>query len=175
MAPSTTGEVTAAPPIVVMGVSAAGKTSVALELARLLDRVPVDADDLHPAANVAKMSAGVPLDDEDRRPWLAVVGARLAEADRPVVACSALKRTYRDQLRDAAPGTVFVHLDGAPELLQQRSASRIGHFMPASLLASQLDTLEPLETDEAGIRIDVTLSVAEIAHRALEWADARDG
>lgn len=162
------------PPIVVMGVSAAGKTSVAIEMGRLLDRVCVDADDLHPPDNVAKMRAGIPLDDDGRRPWLAAVGARLAESDRPVVACSALKRSYRDRLRYAAPSSLFVHLDGTRELLQQRAEGRIGHFMPAALLASQLDTLEPLADDELGIRIDVSLPVAEIARRALEWADARD-
>ncbi|MET0725240.1 MAG: gluconokinase [Leifsonia sp.] len=159
--------------VVVMGVSAAGKSSVGIALAGLLGARFVDADDLHPAANVARMAAGVPLSDGDRGPWLDAVGAELAAAaDHDpaggglVVACSALKRAYRDRIRHSAPGTFFVHLDGDPELLAARAAARTGHFMPPSLLASQLEILEPLAADEAGIRLDVADSVPELARQA---------
>ncbi|MBW9120457.1 gluconokinase [Microbacterium trichothecenolyticum] len=159
--------------VVVMGVSASGKSSVGAELARLMGARFVDADDLHPAANVAKMSAGVPLQDEDRWPWLDAVAATLVDADRPVVACSALKRSYRDRLRAAAPGVVFVHLTGSAELLAARARGREGHFMPPALLRSQLDTLEPLGEDEVGVAIDVTATVADLALAARGWIDAR--
>lgn len=162
----------AGPRIVVMGVSATGKSSVARALARLLDARYIDADDLHPAANVAKMAAGTPLDDDDRWPWLDLVGEALMEADRAVVACSALRRSYRDRLRAAAPGILFVHLTGSAELLASRAESRVGHFMPPALLRSQLDALEPLEGDERGIAIDIAAPVETIAHTAFEWLGA---
>lgn len=139
-----------------MGVSGSGKSTVGAALARRL-RVPfVDADTLHPAANIAKMAAGEPLDDDDRHPWLETVGEWLA-AHRAgaVVSCSALKRTYRDQLRAHCPGVQFLHLSGSPELIGARLAARTDHFMPPALLRSQLDTLEPLGPDEAGMTVDV--------------------
>jgi gluconokinase len=144
-------------PIVVMGVSGSGKSTVGAALAQRL-RVPfADADDFHPPANIEKMKAGHPLDDEDRKPWLATLGDWLGEhcGDGGVMSCSALKRRYRDQLRAHCPGIQFLHLSGTPEIIGARQASRPGHFMPASLLASQFDTLEPLEEDEAGVVIDV--------------------
>lgn len=162
----------AQPRIVVMGVSASGKSSVAIELAHLIGADFIDADDLHPAANVAKMASGIPLDDEDRAPWLAAVGQALSRAEGAVVACSALKRSYRDRLRAVAPGVVFVHLTGSVDLLTKRAQRREGHFMPPALLRSQLDTLEPLEDDEAGVEIDVAAPVTAIAQTALEWVDA---
>ena len=142
--------------IVVMGVSGAGKTQVGSALATLLGIPFTDADGLHPAANVAKMSAGVPLTDADRWPWLAIVGAALAGAGHEglVVACSALKRVYRDAIRAAAPATLFVHLTVDHDTLADRVASRPGHFMPVSLLDSQLEALEPLEADEAGVTVE---------------------
>lgn len=150
-------------PIVVMGVSGSGKSTVGAALAQRL-RVPfADADDLHPEANIAKMSRGEALDDHDRYPWLERVGAWLAEhPDGGVMSCSALKRKYRDQLRHHAPGTEFVLLAGNREVIERRQASRPGHFMPASLLTSQLATLEPLEPDEGGLVLDVNQSVDEI-------------
>ncbi|MFE1646417.1 gluconokinase [Microbacterium sp. P01] len=163
---------TKAVPIVVMGVSAAGKTSVAKAIAAAGAFPFVDADALHPAANVAKMARGEALEDVDRWPWLddvAHVLADGAEAGGIVVACSALRRRYRDRLRAGAPGTVFVHLTGAPELLAQRAAARTGHFMPPALLRSQLDTLENLGADEAGVAVDVTPSVADVAATAVTW------
>ncbi len=137
-------------PVVVMGVSGSGKSTVGAALAQRL-RVPfIDADTLHPAANIAKMAAGEPLDDDDRYPWLERVGEWLAaQRDGAVVSCSALKRKYRDQLRAHCPGVEFVHLSGSAELIGGRLATRTDHFMPAALLRSQLDTLEPLGPDEA--------------------------
>ncbi|MCG5433367.1 gluconokinase [Mycobacterium sp. MYCO198283] len=150
-------------PIVVMGVSGSGKSTVGAALAQRL-RVPfADADDFHPPANIAKMTAGEALDDVDREPWLAVIGEWLQEhRDGGVMSCSALKRHYRDTLRCHCADVVFVHLGGSPEVIARRQASRPGHFMPASLLASQFATLEPLEPDERGITIDVDQSIDAI-------------
>ena len=156
-----------APPIVVMGVSASGKSSVGEALAARLGIPYVDADDLHPQSNVDKMAAGVPLTDDDRWPWLDAVAARLAEGP-VVVACSALKRAYRDRLRASAPDTVFVHLTGDRRVLEERIADREGHFMPASLLQSQLDTLEDLGSDEAGFALDFAEPVDELVAQAVE-------
>ena len=150
-------------PIVVMGVSGSGKSTVGAALAGRL-RVPFeDADDLHPQANIDKMTRGEPLDDSDRWPWLERIGEWLAEhAGGGVIACSALKRKYRDQLRHHCPEVSFLHLAGGPELIEQRQASRPGHFMPRSLLTSQFETLEPLAPDERGDVVDVAGSVDEI-------------
>lgn len=164
-------DVTAGPParIVVMGVSAAGKSTVAAWIAGSARLRFVDADDLHSAANKAKMAAGVPLDDDDRAPWLDVVGATLARARGRgiVIACSALKRVYRDRIRAVAPDAFFVFLDGDHDVLRQRASGRAGHFMPPSLLDSQLATLEPLDSDERGARVDVDHSVEEVCAQAL--------
>ncbi|OMB98344.1 gluconate kinase [Mycobacterium sp. NS-7484] len=150
-------------PVVVMGVSGSGKSTVGAALAQRM-RVPfADADDFHPAANIAKMSAGHALDDADRHPWLEAIGGWLAEhADGGVMSCSALKRKYRDQLRQHCPDVVFLHLSGSPEVIRRRQASRPGHFMPASLLDSQFATLEPLGPDEAGTALDVDQSIDAI-------------
>lgn len=150
-------------PVVLMGVSGSGKSTVGAALAQRL-RVPfADADDFHPAANIAKMSAGHPLDDDDRRPWLEAIGEWLAEHDGGgVMSCSALKRSYRDQLRRHCPDVGFLHLSGTPEVIGRRQASRPGHFMPASLLQSQFDILEPLGPDERGVAIDVDQNIDSI-------------
>lgn len=150
--------------VVVMGVSGSGKSTVGRLVADALGARFVDGDDLHPASNVAKMSAGIPLDDDDRAPWLRAVGRALAEGGPTgtVVACSALKRSYRDLIRTEAPGTVFAELDGTRELLATR-LDRPGHFMPASLLDSQLAILEPLHADEAGLRLDIAAPPTELA------------
>ena len=155
-------------PLVVMGVSGSGKSTVGAALAQRL-RVPFeDADDFHPPENIAKMSAGEPLDDHDRRPWLEAIGQWLAEhPDGGVMSCSALKRKYRDQLRGHAPDVRFVLLAGSAEVIARRQASRPGHFMPASLLASQFATLEPLEPDEGGVVLDVDQSVDAIVEGYL--------
>lgn len=138
-----------------MGVSGSGKSTVGPALARRLGVPFVDADTLHPRTNIVKMTAGEPLSDDDRRPWLDRVGEWLAgHRDGGVVSCSALKRDYRDRLRGHCPGTEFLYLSGAPELLGARLAARSGHFMPAALLRSQFDALEPLGIDEAGVTAD---------------------
>ena len=128
------------PRIVVMGVSGCGKTTIGDLVARGLGAPFLDGDSLHPVENVAKMAAGTPLTDEDRWPWLATVGSELANAGDGglVLACSALKRCYRDAIRALAPGTVFLHLHGSKEVLGSRLEGRSGHFMPAALLDSQL-------------------------------------
>jgi gluconokinase len=156
-------------PIVVMGVSGSGKSTVGAALAQRL-RVPfADADDFHPEANVAKMSAGHALTDEDRHPWLDAIGDWLAEhcGEGGVMSCSALKRQYRDQLRKHCPQVRFLHLSGSPEVIGRRQASRPGHFMPASLLASQFDTLEPLEADEHGVVVDVDQDIDAVVENYL--------
>lgn len=143
--------------IVVMGVSGSGKTSVAVELARRLGWEYIEGDDLHPKANVAKMAAGTPLDDEDRWPWLRriaeVMGEHEAAGTSIILTCSALKRSYRDLLRDGHPSVWFAHVHASEEVLAERLAKRTGHYMPPSLLTSQLATLEPL-ADEPGRVID---------------------
>ncbi|NYI46006.1 gluconokinase [Nocardioides aromaticivorans] len=159
-----------APLIVVMGVSGSGKSTVGAALAQRLGVPFEDADDLHPAANIAKMSAGIPLDDDDRHPWLETIGEWLAahDGDGGVISCSALKRSYRDQLRAHAARAVFVHLHGTREVIARRQASRPGHFMPASLLDSQFDTLEQLADDEAGVVIDVDQTVDAIVQQYVD-------
>jgi gluconokinase len=150
-------------PIVVMGVSGSGKSTVGAAVAQRL-RVPfADADDFHPAANIAKMSAGEALNDDDRRPWLETIGDWLSgHPDGGVMSCSALKRAYRDQLREHCQDVAFLHLAGTPEVIGRRQASRPGHFMPASLLASQFETLEPLASDERGVVINVDQDIDSI-------------
>jgi gluconokinase len=143
-------------PIVVMGISGSGKSTVGAALARRLEIPYADADDFHSAANVAKMSAGHPLTDADRDPWLHSIAGWLAEhaGTGCVVSCSALRRRYRDLLRTGVPDVLFVHLDGDPDVARRRVAGRPSHFMPADLVASQFATLEPLGADEHGIVID---------------------
>jgi gluconokinase len=158
------------PLLVVMGVSGSGKSTVGAALSQRL-RVPfADADDFHPQANIDKMSAGEPLDDSDRRPWLEAIGEWLAAHDGGgVMSCSALKRKYRDQLRHHASDVAFLLLHGSPEVIRKRQASRPGHFMPASLLTSQFATLEQLAPDEHGVTVDVDPSVDAIVEEYLRW------
>ena len=141
-----------APPmrIVVMGVAGSGKTTVGKRLAARLEAEYVEADDVHPSANVEKMSAGIPLTDDDRWPWLERLRSELAERQRVVVTCSALKRSYRDVLR-RADGVRFVFLDVDREVLEARLADRTDHFMASSMLDSQVDTLEPPGADETDV------------------------
>lgn len=157
------------PVLVVMGVSGAGKSSVGAALAQRMGATFVDSDSLHPRANVQKMAAGSPLDDHDRWPWLGLVGAELASShpNGIIVACSALKRAYRDAIRAAAPATVFVQLSAELPILQNRVAQRPGHFMPPSLLQSQLETLEPLQADEAGLTLATHGSIEALVHQII--------
>jgi carbohydrate kinase (thermoresistant glucokinase family) len=159
----------ARPQVIVMGVSGCGKTTIGDLVARELGVRFLDGDSLHPVENVAKMAAGTPLTDEDRWPWLAIVGSELAAAgaDGLVLACSALRRSYRDAIRAQAPDTVFLHLHGSKEVLGSRLEGRSGHFMPAALLDSQLATLEPLEDDERGVVVDIAAPVPAVLADAL--------
>jgi gluconokinase len=155
--------------VVVMGVAGTGKTTIGPLLAARLGVPYAEGDDFHPQANIAKMSAGHPLTDEDRWPWLDAIGswAYGRAGLGGVVSSSALKRSYRDRLRAAAPGVVFVHLTGDRALIEDRMAHRHGHFMPTELLDSQFATLQPLEADEAGVAVDVSGSPEQIAERAM--------
>jgi gluconokinase len=154
------------PPMIVMGVSGSGKSTIGQALATALGLDFVDGDDLHPRANKEKMAAGHPLDDEDRAPWLEIIaqriGAEYAEGNPIVVACSALKRRYRTQLVSFAPETVFVHLSGQRDIVAERQAHRDHEYMPNSLLDSQFATLEPLEADERAIVVDLAQTPAEM-------------
>ncbi len=152
------------PLLVVMGVSGAGKSVIGSLVAERIGVPFADADDLHPASNVRDMAAGQPLTDDDRWPWLDAVGEALAGASASglVMACSALKRSYRDAIRAKAPDARFVHLDGSPELLRTRIGARTGHFMPAKMLDSQLATLEPLAPDEPGMTVSIDQTPVEI-------------
>ncbi|MFM9275719.1 gluconokinase, GntK/IdnK-type [Pseudarthrobacter sp. NKDBFgelt] len=153
-----------------MGVSGCGKTTIGDLVARELGVPFLDGDSLHPVENVAKMAAGMPLTDEDRWPWLATVGTELANAGDGglVLACSALRRSYRDAIREQAPDTVFLHLHGSKDVLRARTEGRSGHFMPPALLDSQLATLEPLEAGETGIVVDIAAPVQQVVREALD-------
>ncbi|MFH8795142.1 gluconokinase [Streptomyces sp. NPDC017941] len=163
--------------VVVMGVAGTGKTTVGPLLAARLGVPYAEGDDFHPAANIAKMSAGTPLTDEDRMPWLDAIGewAHGRAGLGGVVSSSALKRAYRDRLRAAAPGLVFVHLTGDRALIEDRMSHREGHFMPTKLLDSQFATLQPLGADEAGVAVDVAGSPEDIADRAVTALTRLDG
>jgi gluconokinase len=165
------------PVLVIMGVSGCGKSTVAGLLAGRLGWDLAEGDDMHPAANIAKMSAGKPLDDADRWPWLARVAEWInthATEGRPgVVTCSALKRSYRDVLR--GPNVVFVFLSGSRELIARRLAARHGHFMPPTLLDSQFAALEPPDPDEQAITTEITGSPAHEAGTILDRLGLQDG
>ncbi len=164
------------PALIVMGVSGAGKSTVAAAVAQRADAVFLDADDFHPASNVAKMAAGTPLADADRWPWLEAVGDEIARrtdaGERVVVACSALKRAYRDVLRDRSGSVCFALLDGSADLIGERVGARAGHFMPATLLGSQLVALERLQPDEAGFAVDIAQPPGQVADTVVAcWRD----
>jgi gluconokinase len=157
--------------VVVMGVTGSGKTTVATELARRLGWDFTEGDDHHPAANVEKMRAGIPLDDGDRRPWLLElagwIGAHEAEGRSCVLTCSALKRSYRALLCEGHPSVWFAHVSGPQELITERVSARTGHYMPPSLVPSQYATLEPLRPDEPGRVIPATGSAEEVVDALL--------
>lgn len=155
-----------------MGVSGSGKSTVARAVSTATGLRFAEADEFHSEFNVAMMRSGVPLGDTDRWPWLRDLAAwmadRAAEGVSTVLACSALKRAYRDVLRAGPPYLDFVHLDGAAAVIRDRMARRAGHYMPPSLLDSQLAILEPLQPDESGVVLDVALSPVELAAAAVD-------
>jgi len=166
-----TSPVTGPQIVVVMGVSGSGKTTVARALADRLHWVFQEGDDLHPAANVAKMARGEPLTDDDRRPWLEAVAAwmdrRLSAGESAVLTCSALHRSYRDFLRAGRPQVRFCHVAVDAEVLRRRLEARRGHYMPPSLLPSQLAALQPLQADEPGITVPGAGSPDVVLEEAL--------
>ncbi|WP_325464018.1 gluconokinase [Pararhizobium sp.] len=165
-------------PIIVMGVSGCGKSLIGEKLAAHLGLLYVEGDSLHPPANIAKMSEGIPLDDGDRWPWLEIIGQRLAEADPQgiVISCSALKRIYRDRLRRAAGRPLaFVYLKGSRDILMQRITERPGHFFKTPLLDSQLATLESPEGEDLVVTVDIAPAPDAITAAALERLAALNG
>lgn len=156
-----------------MGVCGSGKSTVGAALALHLNATFLEGDEFHPPANVARMAAGIALGDNDREGWLQTLGARLGAAQREgqavVLSCSALKRSYRDTLRAQASDLALVYLGGSPELLAQRMAGRSGHYMPPSLLASQLATLEPPQADEHALTLDIARGPQALVQDALAW------
>ncbi len=163
-------------PVVVMGVSGSGKSTVGALLADALKVPFLEGDSFHPPRNVERMAAGIALTDEDREGWLQTLALQLQRhaAHGVVLSCSALKRRYRDVLRAGAPNLALVHLAGAREVLAQRLAGRSGHYMPASLLASQLATLEPPQPDEHALTLDITQPPPHLVQRALAWLGSPD-
>jgi gluconokinase len=165
--------------LVVMGVSGSGKSTVAAELVKRLGWEFAEGDDFHPPENVAKMRAGRPLDDEDRWPWLRALADWIGEHERAgrsvVVTCSALKRSYRDLLREGHPSVWFAHVTADAGMIRERMENRTGHYMPASLLDSQLDTLEPLQDDEPGARASGSGSPGTVVDELLAAVDAERG
>ncbi|MCX5208207.1 gluconokinase [Kitasatospora sp. NBC_00240] len=166
--------------VVVMGVAASGKSTVGRLLARRRGVPFVEGDELHPAENVARMARGESLDDEDRRPWLQALAARIRTATQDgtgaVISCSALRYAYRQLFREAGSGVWFLHLDLDPEVAQARIDRRTGHFMPAALLGSQFEALEPLRPGEPGLTVDAAAgpeAVLEAAEAALADFEAR--
>lgn len=156
--------------VVVMGVQGIGKSTIGRMLAKRLDVAFIEGDELHSAHSIALMAAGTPLTDDDREPWLHAVGEALAASAADggaVLACSALRREYRDLIREHDPLVYFVEPRGPIELVRERVASRTHEYMPASLLPSQYDTLEPLAADERGIRVSVTATAGVIVDQVL--------
>ncbi|MBJ7252270.1 MAG: gluconokinase [Acetobacteraceae bacterium] len=163
--------------IIVMGVSGSGKSTIGALLAEALGWPFADADGFHPAANVAKMAAGQPLTDADRWPWLDAIAAHIGAsrtAGQPVVvACSALRRAYRERLRAGHGDLIFLHLAGAPEVIATRQAARQGHFMPPSLMASQFATLEDTAEEADAVTVSVSASPHEVLVAAIDQLSVR--
>jgi len=163
---------------VVMGVSGAGKSEIGSRLAAALNVPFLEGDSFHPPENVAKMSAGIPLDDQDRAGWLQAlrneIGAARERGEGLVLSCSSLKRRYRDLLRSGDPELRFAHLNGERTLLDQRMRTRPGHYMPASLLDSQLRDLELLQADEAGLQLDLTQTPQQLVNTILQSLECQD-
>jgi gluconokinase len=155
--------------IVVMGVTGCGKTTVGIALAEALGIEFIDSDDLHSESNKKKMSSGTPLTDSDREPWLQEVSKALQSHESVVVACSALKKSYRSTILAGAPTTKFVHLSGSQELIFARLSERSHHFMPIGLLDSQFETLEHLDETECGKVFDINEPIDEIVREVVAW------
>lgn len=157
--------------IIVMGVSGSGKSTVGEKLAEALNLPFLEGDSLHPKSNVDKMASGIPLQDEDRWPWLDKIGERMAAAEQGlIVSCSSLKKSYRDRLRAAVGGQLaFVFLDGSFEVLHEHMGHRTGHFMPVTMLESQLATLESPVGEPLVFRADVVDPIEKIVAESLEW------
>jgi gluconokinase len=158
--------------VVVMGVSGSGKTTVAKGIAVSMHWIFAEGDAFHPEANVEKMHSGIPLTDEDRWPWLRLIGDWMSEQERAgvssVVTCSALRRVYRDLLREGRPAVRFCHVTAPEAAIAGRLEHRQDHYMPPSLLASQFATLEPLEPDEPGVTVSGEGAQTEVLTRALD-------
>jgi gluconokinase len=165
--------------VVVMGVSGSGKTTLGEGIAQRLHWRFQEGDDLHPRANVEKMSRGEPLTDADRWPWLDAIGRWLDEraeaGENAVLTCSALRRPYRDRIREGRPGVRFCHVVASDETLRERLEHRQGHYMPASLLPSQLATLEPLAEDEPGFVVEAAGEPSDVLAEALRALDLSEG
>ena len=170
-------EITGRPILIVMGVAGTGKSTLAGLLAERLNWELQEGDDLHPPANVAKMSAGIPLDDDDRWPWLDAIAAwikvKTKSGEPGIVTCSALKKSYRDRLR--GPNVIFVFINGPRAVIEARMASRKRHYMPLSLLDSQLATLEPPTSDENVLEVDLAAPPEEQASAVLNALEGRIG
>jgi len=170
-------EITAAPILVVMGVAGTGKSTVAGLLASHLNWELQEGDDLHPAANVAKMSAGIALDDDDRWPWLDAIAGWIQQKDERgepgIITCSALKRSYRDRLR--GPNVIFIFLNGSRAVIEARLASRRHHFMQPGMLESQLATLEPPTSDENVLVVNLASTPEEEVAEVLHSLEGRIG
>jgi len=171
MAPAAVVSAVHAPCWIVMGVSGCGKSTVGQRLAAAMQLAFIEGDEAHPVANIEKMSAALPLTDEDRFAWLMILQADIRRARSNgvglVISCSALKKTYRDLLREANPAAVFVHLHGEQQAIASRLQSRSNHFMPPALLASQFADLEPLSSDEIGITLDMQQSPQQLVELIL--------
>lgn len=159
--------------MVVMGVSGCGKSDIGQRLATAMGMPFVEGDAWHSPDNIAKMAAGIPLTDDDRAVWLATLRDQIANSAAMVLSCSALKRRYRDLLRDGDPALFFIELDGSRALIEERMRARRGHFMPTSLLDSQFRDLEPLQPDEAGLPVDISGTLASITEAILAGLSAR--
>ena len=164
--------------LIFMGVSGSGKSTIAAGVAEKLGLQMLEGDDLHPAANIAKMSAGTPLTDEDRWPWLRIIAGKIAawrqNGLEGIVTCSSLRRSYRDVLRAGHDDVLFVYLKGSRALLLDRMQHRTRHFMPASLLDTQLATLEEPGADEAAVTIEMGPPPDEVVTNVLKALAARD-
>jgi len=170
---ATSSAKTAISALVVMGVSGCGKSAVGASIAEHSGGRLIEGDAFHPPENIAKMSAGHPLNDEDRAGWLTRLGEELASAlrngEQPILTCSALKLIYRQRLRDAVPGLGFIFLELTPEVAVERCKHRPGHFMPASLVDSQFATLEPPYGEPLTLVVDATLPIDTLGQQAADW------